>query len=207
MNPAIHALLCCALLLLTPQELAEACSCATSHPQMLFCNSEFVIRARVIGEKTIPSTNTFGATIQYEIKLIKIFKGYENVTDINFVYTSAESSLCGITLYKKEYLLAGSYYANRVRIHICGLNVLWSSLSPFQIKSFTQPDVGYQRGCACKIKICGMETYDNLAPNECPCIGRQQSQILDREHACIKRRDGTCSWYPSIPDKSIYSHP
>ncbi|CAJ0963050.1 unnamed protein product [Ranitomeya imitator] len=101
----------------------------------------------------------------------------------------------------------GSYYDGRVSIGICWLNVFWSSLSHFQIKSLTQPDIGYQRGCDCKIKYCVMESYDNLAPNECPCIGWQQSQILEREHACIKRRDGTCSWYPSIPDKSIYSHP
>ncbi|CAJ0963049.1 unnamed protein product [Ranitomeya imitator] len=56
----------------------------------------------------IPSPNSFGATIQYEIKMIKMFKGFDNVTDINFVYTSAESSLCGITLERKEYLLTVS---------------------------------------------------------------------------------------------------
>ncbi|XP_069592879.1 metalloproteinase inhibitor 4 [Ranitomeya imitator] len=207
MNPFIHALLCCTLFFLTLKELTEACSCANSHPQQQFCSSKFVIRARVIGEKMIPSPNSFGATIQYEIKMIKMFKGFDNVTDINFVYTSAESSLCGITLERKEYLLTGSYYDGRVSIGICWLNVFWSSLSHFQIKSLTQPDIGYQRGCDCKIKYCVMESYDNLAPNECPCIGWQQSQILEREHACIKRRDGTCSWYPSIPDKSIYSHP
>ncbi|XP_073430353.1 metalloproteinase inhibitor 4 [Dendrobates tinctorius] len=207
MNPFIHTLLCCALLLLTPKELTEACSCATAHPQQQFCNAKFVIRAKVFGEKTIPSPDYFGTTIQYEIKMIKMFKGVENVTDINFVYTPAESAACGKTLEQKEYLLTGSYYDGRFSIGLCWLNVPWNSLTAFQIKSLTHPDTGYQRGCDCKIKYCGMESYDNLSPNECPCIAWEQSEMLEGEHACIKWRDGNCSWYPSMSDKTTSSHP
>lgn len=211
MNPFTHTLLCCALFFLTLKELTEACSCALAHPQQQFCSADIVVRARVIGEKIISSTDSFDSTIQYEIKVIKIFKGYEKMTDIPYVYTPYESSVCGVRLdftNKKEYLLAGNIYDGRVRINMCGLVYIWESLSAFQIKSLSQPHLGYQLGCECKIKICSMASCEH-GPAEDECIWKdpQRTQI-DRQHACIKLRNKVCSWYPSIPDKSLYtSHP
>ncbi|XP_075688464.1 metalloproteinase inhibitor 4 [Rhinoderma darwinii] len=215
MNPFTHTLLYGALLFLTLKKLTEACSCALSHPQQQFCIADIVVRARVIGEKIIPSTNSYDSTVQYEIKVIKIFKGYEKMRDIHYVYTPSESSVCGVRLdvaNKREYLLGGHIYDNRVRINLCGLVYTWDSLSAFQIKSLSQTYVGYHLGCECKIKMCAVEICENLAPNECPWIDWQKNYALDGQRAqnsaCIKRRDGSCSWYPSIPDKSIYnSHP
>ncbi|XP_069823185.1 metalloproteinase inhibitor 4 [Dendropsophus ebraccatus] len=212
MNPFTHTLLCCALLFLTLQELTEACSCAISHPQQQFCNTDTVVRAKVIGEKLIPSTDSFDSTIQYEIKVIKIFKVFEKMTDIHYVYTSSESSVCGVRLEwanKTEYILGGSIYDGRVRINLCGLVSTWDSLSPFQVKSLTQPHLGYQQGCACKIKFCPMEGCDsNTQDLECTWTDWQITETLQKQHACIKRRGGTCNWYPTIADKSIHtSHP
>ncbi|MGH0176047.1 UNVERIFIED_CONTAM: hypothetical protein FKN15_007259 [Acipenser sinensis] len=93
--------------------------------------------------------------IQYEIKLVKMFKGFEKFKDIQYVYTPPYSSLCGVKLEannKAQYLLSEN-------------ECLWTdwltdkSLNGHQAKHF----------------------------------------------ACIKRTDGSCSWYRggSPPEKEF----
>ncbi|XP_044157442.1 metalloproteinase inhibitor 2-like [Bufo gargarizans] len=210
MSPFTHTLLYCALLLLTLKELTEACSCIISHPQEKFCNSDVVVRAKVISEKRISSPGHMDDTKQYQIKVMKVFKGDTmTIYHLQYVSTPSESAACGTTLQnQKEYLLGGNMYNGTVRIYLCGLHYPWESLSTFQIKSLSQPDEGYQQGCQCKIKFCGMETCDSKAPNECVWSDRQETETLEKEHACLKQKDGSCSWYPSIPGKSTHnSHP
>ncbi|KAG9483652.1 hypothetical protein GDO78_009528 [Eleutherodactylus coqui] len=154
MNPFTHTLLCCALLFLTLKELTEACSCASSHPQQQFCSADVVMRARVMGEKTVSSPDSIDSIKQIEIKVMKFFKVYDKMKDIQYVYTPSESSVCGVTLVnKKEYLLGGAIYDGKVRIYLCGLNILWEELTDFQKDSISQPHIGYQSGCECKVSV------------------------------------------------------
>uniref|UniRef100_A0A4W5ND06 Metalloproteinase inhibitor 4 n=1 Tax=Hucho hucho TaxID=62062 RepID=A0A4W5ND06_9TELE len=58
--------------------------------------------------------------IKYEIKLIKMFKGFEKVKDIQYVYTPVFSSLCGVKLdsnNKVHYLLSGKVLVHMKVVH------------------------------------------------------------------------------------------
>ncbi|XP_058534533.1 metalloproteinase inhibitor 4 isoform X2 [Ochotona princeps] len=105
------ALLLRLLALLRPPGLGEACSCAPAHPQQHVCHSALVIRAKISSEKVVPASADPDDTqkmIRYEIKQIKMFKGFEKVKDVQYIYTPFDSSLCGVKLEansQKQYLL------------------------------------------------------------------------------------------------------
>ncbi|XP_040484374.1 metalloproteinase inhibitor 4 isoform X2 [Ursus maritimus] len=107
------ALLLRLLALLRPPGMGEACSCAPAHPQQHVCHSALAIRAKISSEKVVPASADPADTqkmIRYEIKQIKMFKGFEKVKDVQYIYTPFDSSLCGVKLEansQKQYLLTG----------------------------------------------------------------------------------------------------
>uniref|UniRef100_A0A8C5R591 Metalloproteinase inhibitor 4 n=1 Tax=Leptobrachium leishanense TaxID=445787 RepID=A0A8C5R591_9ANUR len=209
MNTIVHSLQFLLLFVLTLciKELAEACSCAPSHPQQQICDAEIVIRAKISSERVIqPSKeDSFDHTkmIQYEIKMIKMFKGFDKIKDIHYVYTPVDSSLCGIKLdatNKKQYLLTGHISDGKVYIMLCNFIELWDELSFSQKKSLNQR---FLTGCDCKITICYSVPCSLHEPNECLwtdwLIERQLYGQQAKNYACIKRSDGSCSWYRGGP--------
>ncbi|XP_060094280.1 metalloproteinase inhibitor 4 [Heteronotia binoei] len=215
MNPLFGTLLFSLLLLLTLriQELIEACSCAPAHPQQLICDSALVIRAKISNEKVVPANDDPLDThkmIQYEIKQIKMFKGFEKLKDVQYVYTPFDSSLCGVKLEannKKQYLLTGQILNDgKVLIHLCNYIEPWDDLTLSQKKSLNQR---YQMGCGCKISTCYTVPCSITTPNECLwvdwLIERKLYGHQAKHYACIKRNDGTCSWYRGgpLPEKEF----
>ncbi|XP_032183513.1 metalloproteinase inhibitor 4 isoform X3 [Mustela erminea] len=105
------ALLLRLLALLRPPGMVEACSCAPAHPQQHVCHSALAIRAKISSEKVVPASTDPADTqkmIRYEIKQIKMFKGFEKLKDVQYIYTPFDSSLCGVKLEansQKQYLL------------------------------------------------------------------------------------------------------
>ncbi|XP_058701270.1 metalloproteinase inhibitor 4 isoform X1 [Poecile atricapillus] len=200
------AALLLALLLALPAALS-GCSCAPAHPQQLLCDAALVIRAKISSEKVVPASDDPLDThkmIRYEIKQIKMFKGFEKLKDVQYVYTPFDSSLCGVKLEannKKQYLLTGQILSDgKVLIHLCNYIEPWDDLSLSQKKSLNQR---YQMGCGCKITTCYMVPCSITAPNECLwtdwLIERRLYGHQARHYACIKRSDGTCSWYRGGP--------
>ncbi|KAM4652682.1 metalloproteinase inhibitor 4 [Discoglossus pictus] len=208
MNPLLNTLLYAAFLTLHIRELVDACSCAPAHPQEQICDAAIVIRAKISSEKVISSMSSDPLNtvkmIQYEIKLIKMFKGFEKIKDIQFVYTPLDSSLCGVKLEannKKQYLLTGQISAdNKVYIQLCNLIEPWDDLSFSQKKSLNQR---FQMGCECKITTCYTVPCSVHAQNECLwtdwLIERKLYGQQAKHYACIKRSDGSCSWYRGGP--------
>ncbi|KAG5835833.1 metalloproteinase inhibitor 2-like [Anguilla rostrata] len=200
--PGCAALVLFLVLTLGLEERAEGCSCSPAHPQQQFCNSEIVIRAKISGEKIVsPSNNSspYLKMIQYEIKLIKMFKGFEKVKDIQYVYTSVYSS-CGVQLdssNKVQYLLSGSMWNDgKVSIGLCDFIEPWDNLSLSQKKNL---NYRYQMGCDCKITTCYTVPCTTTTENECLwtdwLLDNSLSGDQARKFACIKRSDGSCSWY------------
>ncbi|KFQ85943.1 Metalloproteinase inhibitor 4, partial [Phoenicopterus ruber ruber] len=166
-----------------------------------------VIRAKISSEKVVPASDDPLDThkmIRYEIKQIKMFKGFEKLKDVQYVYTPFDSSLCGVKLEannKKQYLLTGQILNDgKVLIHLCNYIEPWDDLSLSQKKSLNQR---YQMGCGCKITTCYMVPCSITAPNECLwtdwLIERKLYGHQAKHYACIKRSDGTCSWYRGGP--------
>ncbi|KAK2874564.1 hypothetical protein QQF64_003227 [Cirrhinus molitorella] len=113
------------------EQLAEGCSCYPATFQQMFCSSDIVIQVEVTGEKIIhKATNIPGmGKIQYEIQVIKVFKGVDRTKKIQHVYTREMSSLCGTRLRHEQYLLFGRITSEGVFISLCSKPVLWDRLS------------------------------------------------------------------------------
>ncbi|KAL2091545.1 hypothetical protein ACEWY4_013808 [Coilia grayii] len=185
----------------------EGCSCHPAHPQQHFCYSDVVIRAKISGEKIVSPSNMsspFMKMVQYEIKLIKMFKGFDKVKDLQYVYTPLYSSLCGVKLdsnNKIQYLLSGHIRRDgKVSIGLCDFTEPWDNLSLTQKKNL---NYRYQMGCDCKIAPCYTVPCSSTADNECLwtdwVLDNSLSGEQARQHACIKRSDGTCGWYQGSP--------
>ncbi|KAM5314304.1 metalloproteinase inhibitor 4 isoform 3-T3 [Glossophaga mutica] len=148
------ALLLWLLALLRPPGLGEACSCAPAHPQQHVCHSALVIRAKISSEKVIPASADPAETkkmIRYEIKQIKMFKGFEKVKDVQYLYTPFDSSLCGVKLEansQKQYILTGQVLNDgKVFIHLCNYIEPWENLSFLQRESLNHH---YHLNCGCQ---------------------------------------------------------
>ncbi|KAJ0001356.1 hypothetical protein NQD34_006376 [Periophthalmus magnuspinnatus] len=177
------------------EKLAEACSCSPAHPQQAFCNSDVVIRARVVGSQVIDAGNDiYGNAIkrvQYDVKMIKVllmiwlsnfflfviifhvmfcfyfkvFKGPNRNFDM--IYTAPTSAVCGVTLEtnSKEYLIAGKLESDGT-MHV----TLCDFIEPWEGLSATQKKSlvqRYEMGCDCKITHCTSIPCTISGPAEC----------------------------------------
>ncbi|TDH02945.1 hypothetical protein EPR50_G00158000 [Perca flavescens] len=183
------------------EEIAEACSCAPVHPQQAFCNSDVVIRAKVVGEQLVDAGNDiYGNSIKrikYDIKQIKMFKGPTRVFDA--IYTAPTSAVCGVTLVNNgtEYLITGKLEADgTMHITLCDFIKPWEATSATQKKSLTQR---YEMGCDCKITRCRFIPCIIHSPAECLwtdwVIEKTYNGGQAKHFACIKRSDDSCAWY------------
>uniref|UniRef100_A0A8C9ST40 Metalloproteinase inhibitor 4 n=3 Tax=Scleropages formosus TaxID=113540 RepID=A0A8C9ST40_SCLFO len=208
---AASALGCAALALLLLAlgrlELAEGCSCNPTHPQEQFCSSDVVIRAKIIGEKVVSPSNNSSPhmkMIQYEVKLMKMFKGFEKVRDIQYIYTPFYSSLCGIKLNSKnkvQYLIFANILSDgKISVELCNLVEPWKHLTMSQKKNL---NYRYHMGCSCKISTCHTLPCTTSLEKECLWTDWLLDDNLTgdqaRNFACMKRNDGSCSWYRGAP--------
>lgn len=138
--------------------------------------------------------------IRYEIKQIKMFKGFEKVNDIQYIYTPFDSSLCGVKLEansQKQYLLTGQILSDgKVFVHLCNYIEPWENLSLLQRESLNHH---YHLNCGCQITTCYTVPCTISAPNECLwtdwLLERKLYGYQAQHYVCMKHVDGTCSWY------------
>ncbi|CAB1350145.1 unnamed protein product [Coregonus sp. 'balchen'] len=108
------------------------------------------------------------------------------------------SSSCGVTLEtNKEYLITGQLNtAGRMHIITCNFIQYWEDLSGTQKKSLTRR---YQSGCDCTIIRCSSLPCPVSTPDECLwtdwLLEDGQSGPQAKNFACLKRSDGSCTWY------------
>uniref|UniRef100_A0A8D2DNT4 Metalloproteinase inhibitor 4 n=1 Tax=Sciurus vulgaris TaxID=55149 RepID=A0A8D2DNT4_SCIVU len=197
------------LALLRPPGLGEACSCVPAHPQQHFCNSGVVIRAKVSSEKIVTASDDPSdpqKLMRYEIKQTKMFKGFEKVKDIRYVYTPTVPPLCGVRLIannQKQYLLTGDVLSDgKIFINLCNEVLPWENVSSAQRESLNH---GYLINCGCKITTCYSADCTNLIRNECLWTDWLLERTLYGNQAqhfiCKKNADSTCSW------QLVHHHP
>nr|KAF6335891.1 TIMP metallopeptidase inhibitor 4 [Pipistrellus kuhlii] len=129
-----------------------------------------------------------------------MFKGFEKVKDIQYIYTPFDSSLCGVKLEansQKQYLLTGQVLNDgKVFIHLCNYIEPWENLSFLQRESLNHH---YHMNCGCQITTCYTVPCTISAPNECLwtdwLLERKLYGYQAQHYVCMKRVDGTCSWY------------
>ncbi|XP_052679999.1 metalloproteinase inhibitor 3-like [Crassostrea angulata] len=171
----------------------EACTCARTHPQEQFCNSDFVVRARIL-RRTVTDSTEF-ENVFYTVLIRQNYKRrqYPIRPPVQSIYTASQSASCGASfVIGREYIISGSIQNNRWRTSLCSFNRETSSLNQFQRNAL---NFGYYRNnCSCNIRYCGF-TDDPT----CTVPGRNECLIINNENcfyqndACIQygRR---CRW-------------
>ncbi|XP_041935263.1 metalloproteinase inhibitor 3 isoform X1 [Alosa sapidissima] len=161
-------------------QLTEACSCALSHPQEAYCNSDIVIRAKVVGKKLLKD-GPFG-TMRYTIKQMKMYKGFEKMQHVQHIYTDASESLCGVKfdINKYQYLITGRVFDGKVYTGLCNFNERWERLSLAQKKGINHR---YQLGCNCRVS--GSSGTGHCLPAGPPGTRDQD----DQTHTQMRSRD------------------
>lgn len=185
---------------------AEACTCSPSHPQDAFCNSDIVIRAKVVGKKLVKE-GPFG-TLVYTIKQMKMYRGFSKMPHVQYIHTEASESLCGLKLEvnKYQYLLTGRVYEGKMYTGLCNFVERWDHLTLSQRKGL---NYRYHLGCNCKIKSCYYLLCFVTSKNECLWTDMLSNfgypGYQSKHYACIRQKGGYCSWYRgwAPPDKSI----
>ncbi|XP_061703157.1 metalloproteinase inhibitor 2-like [Syngnathoides biaculeatus] len=175
------------------QEGVQACTCLPEHPQEVYCRSDVVIRAKVVGvSKGGPG---FFDSVKYHLDLIRVFKGPKKYYDA--IYTASSSAACGVYLeVDVEYLLMASLRPDgTLFISSCDYFQPWKSLTTTQKKLLKH----YPKGCACTITPCYSLPCIPTKRTECmwsdfapikPVHGNQATN-----YACIKRNwKGFCVW-------------
>ncbi|XP_054628351.1 metalloproteinase inhibitor 2-like [Dunckerocampus dactyliophorus] len=150
-----------------------------------------VIKVKV-GKKT---NGDFGKPTKYDLKLIKMFKGPKK--NIDAVYTPSSPAACGKTLTTGvDYLITGKLASDgSLHITLCDFIAPWKSLCKTQKNNLVQ---GYKMGCNCKITRCTSLPCKISSRAECSWtdfVMKSDNRQQAKHFACIKRRDGSCTWY------------
>ncbi|XP_069619264.1 metalloproteinase inhibitor 3 [Ranitomeya imitator] len=185
---------------------ADACTCAPSHPQDAFCNSDIVIRAKVVGKKLM-NDGPFG-TMRYTIKQMKMYRGFKKMPHVQYIYTESSESLCGVKLEvnKYQYLITGRVYEGKVYTGLCNLIEKWDKLTLAQRKGLNHR---YHQGCSCKIKPCYYLPCFITSKSECLWTDMLSNFGIpgyqSKNYVCVKQKEGYCSWSRgwTPPDKSV----
>lgn len=129
--------------------VAYGCSCLPTHPQAQFCNSQFVILARVKREFTHNDTRVYKVRIRKELKMTE---KAQVALKSGRLLTPLWDSMCGVKLETgKVYAIGGRITSLKARINICGFVQKWDELSQRQRKGLNRM---YKQGCTCGIKRC-----------------------------------------------------
>uniref|UniRef100_A0A672NEA1 Metalloproteinase inhibitor 3 n=1 Tax=Sinocyclocheilus grahami TaxID=75366 RepID=A0A672NEA1_SINGR len=177
-------------------QASDACSCAMSHPQDAYCHSDIVIRAKVVGKKLL-NDGPFG-TLRYTVKQMKMYKGFDKIQHVQYIYTHDSESMCGVKfdINKYQYLITGRVHDGKLYTGLCNFNERWERLSLAQKKGINHR---YQLGCNCRIKPCHYLPCFVTSKNECLWTDMLSHfgfpGYQSRHYACIQQKEGYCSWY------------
>lgn len=170
---------------------AQGCSCQPNHPQAQFCNSQFVILARVKREYTYNDTRVYKVRIRKEYKMSE--KGQVALKSGRLL-TSTWESACGVGLkIGKVYVIGGKIQSLKAHINLCGLIEPWDLLSRRQRKGVNKM---YQQGCTCDIKRC-KPPYCKKAKDFCAWSTFSFNDAIDCQRMqgiCLRSASGRCSW-------------
>lgn len=166
-------------------DLARSCSCMQSHPQEHFCNSDFVILARVRRQRILNNTMIYKVHVRKYYKMSE--KAYTALKSGRLI-TSAFDAMCGVVLEKgKLYVISGHVNALRAHINLCNYHERWENISRIQRKGFRKM---YRYGCNCQIKKCWRSIKCGRSKGVCDW----SSRCHDKMGICLRQSKGNCKW-------------
>ncbi|EFN82588.1 metalloproteinase inhibitor 3 isoform X2 [Harpegnathos saltator] len=188
--------------LLAPVQRVAACSCAPSHPQTQFCNSDFVAVVKV---KNVLAMSMY--EIAYEVKINRVFKSYPKADAVlmqNLLWTSSSDSMCGVTLKVGEtYVLGGRINNGKASVSSCGLMIRWADTTNKQRKGLRHL---YQQGCVCDIMYTQWRrkgiVLESSGGKRCLWESTPGPQDCQEKYGVCMVTIRGCSWVPSVPYKN-----
>ncbi|XP_052677808.1 metalloproteinase inhibitor 3-like [Crassostrea angulata] len=109
-----------------------ACRCLPQHPQKQFCESDFVIKGRILSRTESGHSQLENAF--YTVQIIQNYKRehYGSARRVQ-IFTDLQSSMCGpFFQIGREYIITGSIQNDRWRVSSCSWNPESPSLTPYQ---------------------------------------------------------------------------
>ncbi|XP_017756188.1 PREDICTED: metalloproteinase inhibitor 2 [Eufriesea mexicana] len=189
---------------LAPVQRVAACSCMSSHPQTMLCNSDFVALVRVK-----KATHVNRDEIGYSVKINKIFKvntkSSYTVLMKNILWTASSEVMCGVHLKVGEtYVVSGSANGrDKAHISLCGMSMPWRLVTSRQRKGFR---LLYRFGCSCNIYYTPWWTkgaaLENTDGKECLWESKPGPEECQRDYGVCMPGQGGCYWVPSVPYKN-----
>lgn len=176
----------------------EACSCGPSHPQQHVCQSDVVVKGKVVSPELINDGNS--QWIRYELQQQKVFKGQEKMDPVQYIYTPYTDYLCGLVLQpenlNEEYLLSGNIDSDgRLQVTLCGFNKPWAEVTAAQKVGLNGT---YEASCGCTIISCRSLPCGLTADDQClwsdGLFYRDWVGTQTKRFACLPRRSGFCHW-------------
>ncbi|XP_031625536.1 tissue inhibitor of metalloproteinase [Contarinia nasturtii] len=178
---------------------STACMCMPKHSQSWYCDSDYVILARVLRK----SNQKINFHDVYKIEVKKAYKKSPQTDSFlreGRILTPGIDSLCGGLNLKvgKLYLIAG----NSQMINICNYVKEYSQMTIVERRGFAG---GYKKGCVCEIKP--MFQMEGFHQSIGACNWRPFTKCETDYGACVPARghytpEGKplkCHWRPSQP--------
>lgn len=174
---------------------SEACSCVFQHPQVHFCNADFVVSAR-IWRRVETGTSPFD-DVYYAVTINRHYKGGTRIGGISQrIYTARHGASCGVSFQiGRQYIIAGDIRNNRWRANLCSWNPQISSLTQVQRNALRY---GYYRdNCYCNVRDCTIINHPQCS------VSRRNECLITTNSDCFRRHNfcsfngRSCSWrYP-----------
>lgn len=182
---------------------SEACSClGIPHPQVQFCNADFVIEARIL-RRVETGTSPF-QDVYYTVRIHQSYRREPRTGPVTQyaspfmrIYTASSSASCGVPFQiGRDFIIAGHIRNGRWSAHFCGWNLPASALTQFQRNALRY---GYYRNnCGCGIRDCTRNNHSGCqVSRQRMCSITINSQCFRKESACISV-GGRCRWRSSV---------
>ncbi|MBN3322538.1 TIMP4 inhibitor, partial [Atractosteus spatula] len=139
--------------------------------------------------------------------LPEMFKGFERVADVHYIYTPHDGGVCGFEFNlsgpakQAELVMAGLLTEDgRVMVSVCSFIQPWDKLSTGQKRGIMYT---YKDNCDCRINPCHSVPCTLTSEREClwtdGLFSRGWDQVQAQQYACVHQGDAACGWAPQKP--------
>lgn len=178
-----------------------SCMCMTEHPQTNFCNSDYVLRGKIVSRTPVyggmvPDLPT---AIRYEVMPTNVYRATgANVQQgtVVTVTTSGYETTCAVTnmTVDEAYLISAKEISGQVVTTLCAWNSLFSKVTPSQRKMLRLQK--YQTECtripSCEVRLhCGARDI-SMCQQFDGCTFRTTDCHV--EHSYCTRENTSCRW-------------